>query len=125
MTNDTPTPVRALVVDDDPDIREFVSCVLESAGCEVQIAADGEQALIEAFEFQPEIIFLDVGLPKQFGWLVCAKLKLIEPSPQVILITGLVSDDVDSFSEFVKAGDVLQKPFSAEDVLRFLPGVLT
>ena len=125
MTNDTPTPVRALVVDDDPDIREFVSCVLESAGCEVQIAADGEQALIEAFEFQPEIIFLDVGLPKQFGWLVCAKLKLIEPSPQVILITGLVSDDVDSFSEFVKAGDVLRKPFSAEDVLRFLPGVLT
>jgi len=125
MTNDTPTPVRALVVDDDPDIREFVSCVLESAGCEVQIAADGEQALIEAFEFQPEIVFLDVGLPKQFGWLVCAKLKLIEPSPQVILITGLVSDDVDSFSEFVKAGDVLQKPFSAEDVLRFLPGVLT
>jgi two-component system OmpR family response regulator len=125
MTNDTPTPVHALVVDDDPDIREFVSCVLESAGCEVQIAADGEQALIEAFEFQPEIVFLDVGLPKQFGWLVCAKLKLIEPSPQVILITGLVSDDVDSFSEFVKAGDVLQKPFSAEDVLRFLPGVLT
>ena len=125
MANDAPLPVRVLVVDDDPDIREFVSGVLESAGCQVQLAADGEQALIEAFEFQPELVFLDVSLPKQFGWLVCAKLKLIEPSPQVILITGLVADDLDSFSEFVKAGDMLQKPFSAEDVLRFIPSVLT
>ena len=121
MTNDTPTPVRALVVDDDPDIREFVSCVLESAGCEVQIAADGEQALIEAFEFQPEIVFLDVGLPKQFGWLVCAKLKLIEPSPQVILITGLVSDDVDSFSEFVKAGRSEERRVGKECRSRWSP----
>ena len=123
MSIDNSEPVRALVVDDDPDIREFVSGVLESVGCEVHVAVDGEQALIQAFEFQPEIVFLDVNLPKQFGWLVCAKLKLIEPSPTVILMTGLTCDDLDSFSEFVKAGDVLRKPFSAEDVLGFIPGL--
>ena len=123
MSIDNSEPVRALVVDDDPDIREFVSGVLESVGCDVHVAADGEQALIQAFEFQPEIVFLDVNLPKQFGWLVCAKLKLIEPSPTVILITGLNCDDLDSFSEFVKAGDVLRKPFSEEDVLAFIPGL--
>ena len=123
MSIDNSEPIRALVVDDDPDIREFVSGVLESVGCEVHVAADGEQALVQAFEFQPEIVFLDVNLPKQFGWLVCAKLKLIEPSPTVILMTGLTCDDLDSFSEFVKAGDVLRKPFSAEDVLAFIPGL--
>ncbi len=123
MSIDNSEPVRALVGDDDPDIREFVSGVLESVGCEVHVAADGEQALVQAFEFQPEIVFLDVNLPKQFGWLVCAKLKLIEPSPTVILMTGLTCDDLDSFSEFVKAGDVLRKPFSAEDVLGFIPGL--
>ena len=121
MSIDKLRPARALVVDDDPDIREFVGGLLESVGCEVQVAVDGEQALIQAFEFQPEIVFLDVNLPKQFGWLVCAKLKLIEPSPTVILMTGLTCDDLDSFSEFVKAGDVLRKPFSAEDVLGFIP----
>ena len=121
MSIDDSEPVRALVVDDDSDIREFVSGVLESVGCEVHVAVDGEQALIQAFEFQPEIVFLDVNLPKQFGWLVCAKLKLIEPSPTVILMTGLTCDDLDSFSEFVKAADVLRKPFSAEDVLGFIP----
>jgi len=123
MSIDNSEPIRALVVDDDPDIREFVSGVLESVGCEVHVAADGEQALVQAFEFQPEIVFLDVKLPKQFGWLVCAKLKLIEPSPTVILITGLTCDHLDSFSEFVKAGDVLRKPFSAGDVLGFIPGL--
>ncbi len=123
MSIDNSEPIRALVVDDDPDIREFVSGVLESVGCEVHVAADGEQALTQAFEFQPDIVFLDINLPKQFGWLVCAKLKLIEPSPAVILITGLTCDDLDSFSEFVKAGDVLRKPFSAEDVLGFIPRI--
>lgn len=125
MSADVPTPVRALVVDDDPDIREFVSGVLESVGCNVHIAADGEQGLAEALAFHPEVVFLDIKLPKQFGWLVCAKLKLIEPSPRVILITGVESDDLDSFSKFVKASDVLRKPFSADDVLQFVPGVLT
>jgi CheY-like chemotaxis protein len=120
---DKSEPVRALVVDDDPDIREFVSGVLESVGCEVHLAVDGEQALIQAFELQPEIVFLDVNLPKQFGWLVCAKLKLIEPSPTVILMTGLTCDNLEEFSEFAKAGDVLRKPFSAEDVLGFIPGL--
>jgi CheY-like chemotaxis protein len=123
MSIENSGPVRALVVDDNADIREFVSGVLESVGCEVHLAVDGEQALIQAFELQPEIVFLDVNLPKQFGWLVCAKLKLIEPSPTVILITGLTCDNLDSFSEFVKAGDVLRKPFSAEDVLGFIPGL--
>ena len=123
MSTDKLKPVRVLVVDDDSDIREFVGGILESVGCEVYVAVDGEQALIQAFEFQPEIVFLDIKLPKQFGWLVCAKLKLVEPSPTVILMTGLDGDDLESFSEFVKAGDVLRKPFSADDVLGFIPGV--
>lgn len=124
MSTDTSRPVRALVVDDNPDIREFVSSVLASTRCEVHVATDGEQGLSEALEFQPDVVFLDIKLPKQFGWLVCAKLKLLEPSPRVILITGLDFDDLDSFSKFVKASGVLRKPFSADDVLRFIPSVL-
>ena len=120
MPTNTLRPVRALVVDDDPDIRAFVGALLESAGCEVHVAADGEQALIQSYEFQPEIVFLDIKIPEQEGWLVCAKLKLVEPSPTVVLMTGLTCDDLDSFSEFVKADDVLRKPFSADDVLSFI-----
>ena len=123
MSVDNPKSVRALVVDDDPDIREFLNDLLEAAGCEVCSAADGGQALIKACEFRPDIVYLDIKIPEQFGWLVCAKLKLIEPSPTVVLMTGLVCDELDDFSNFVKADDVLRKPFSAEDVLAFIPGV--
>jgi CheY-like chemotaxis protein len=113
--------VRALVVDDDPGIRRTVSLLLESVGCNVQTAADGEQALIQALEFQAEIVFLDINLPLQRGWLVCAKLKLVDPSPSVVLMTGLACDELSSFSEFVKADAVLRKPFSEQDLLGLLP----
>ena len=112
-----------MVVDDDSDIREFVSDVLEAAGCEVHHATDGEQALIHASKFRPDIVYLDIKIPEQFGWLVCAKLKLVEPSPTVILMTGLDCDELDDFSKFVKANNVLRKPFSADDVLAFISGV--
>lgn len=115
--------IRVLVVDDDSDIRSFVGHVLKSAGCEVQFAANGEQALIQAIALQPELVLLDINLPLQDGWLVCAKLKLIEPSPAVVLMTGHDHDDLDRFSDFVRATDVLRKPFSAEDLLGMMPGV--
>ena len=114
-------PVRALVVDDDPNIRTIVSRVLESAGCEVRVAVDGEQGLVQALEFQPHVVFLDIKMPLQHGWLVCAKLKLVEPSPAVVLMTGLDYNDLDSSAEFAKASDVLRKPFSPHDVLALVP----
>ena len=123
MFTDVSPRIRVLVVDDDPDVRSFVGYVLKSAGCEVHFASNGEQALEQAIVLQPELVLLDINLPLQAGWLVCAKLKLIEPSPNVVLMTGLDRDDLDRFSDFVKATDVLRKPFSAEDVLRMVPCV--
>ena len=123
MSNYELGSVRVLVVDDDPDVRVFVSHVLKAAGCEVQVAADGEQAVIAAFDFRADIVFLDITIPFQCGWLVCAKLKLIEPSPTVVLITGLDRDYLSNFSEFVKADSLLRKPFSAKDVLELIPGL--
>lgn len=123
MFTDPSPRIRVLVVDDDPDTRSFVGHVLKSAGCEVHLAGNGEQALDQAIALQPEVVFLDINLPLQDGWLVCAKLKLIEPSPNVILMTGHDSDDLDRFSDFVKATDVLRKPFSADDLLGMMPGV--
>jgi DNA-binding response OmpR family regulator len=115
--------VRALVVDDEPDTRNFVRRVLESAGCEVRVAADGEQATIGSIDFRAEVVFLDIEIPLQYGWLVCAKLKLVEPSPTVVLMTGLDWDDLSGLSEFVRADHVLRKPFSAQDVLQFVPSI--
>lgn len=112
--------LSALVVDDDPDVIEFMSNVLAAANCQVATATDGEQALEQSSSVHPDIVFLDIAIPEQDGWLVCSKLKMLENAPPIVLITGRTAEDTDRFADFVHADRVLRKPFSAEAVLRVI-----
>lgn len=114
-------PTSALVVDDNDDTREFVGKILTNQGCRVHFARDGEQALSMARNLRPEVVYLDVNMPQQDGWLVCAKLKYFPLAPVVVLMTGIDRDNLYRFAEFVKADDVLRKPFSPDDVIESLP----
>ena len=111
---------RALVVDDDPDVAEFAKIVLEEAGCEVGLASDGDQALAVADWFHPDIVFLDIVIPEQDGWLVCAKLKLTRPAPIIVVVTGVIEEANERFAEFVHADMLIRKPFSDANILRAL-----
>jgi two-component system OmpR family response regulator len=115
-----PQRPRVLIVDDEPDIVEFVANILRPAGCEVRSASDGDQALAEAESFRPDLALLDVVIPVQDGWLVCSKLKLLKPAPVIILVTGPPEEENDRFAAFVHADGLLRKPFTEEDVLRVL-----
>ena len=117
--------VAALVVDDDPDIVEFMTHVLRAANCEVCSASDGEQALQQADENNPDVVFLDINIPEQDGWLVCSKLKMRLDGPRIVLMTGRSENDTDRFAHFVHADDVLKKPFSDADVLRIVRDAAT
>jgi CheY-like chemotaxis protein len=111
---------RVLVVDDEPDLVEFVSEVLQSAGCSVCSAANGDDALSEAMSFHPQLIFLDIIIPEQDGWLVCSKLKMLKPAPTIVLVTGLRQEESGRFANFVHADELLHKPFTDDDLLRSL-----
>ncbi len=117
--------LSVLVVDDDSDIVEFVTHVLRSANCKVCSAGDGEQALQQADENNPSVVFLDINIPEQDGWLVCSKLKMRLGGPRIILMTGRSEQDTDRFAHFVHADDVLKKPFSDEDILRVVRDAAT
>lgn len=110
----------ALVVDDDADIVEFVSKVVRARGYEVRCAYDGDEALVLAKRFPPDVMFLDINLPNQDGWLVCNKLKLQTPSMQIVLITGETREDLYRFASFVCADDLIKKPFRASQIERTL-----
>lgn len=116
-------PKSALVVDDNVDTREFVGNVLMDQGCDVYFALDGHQALTMARQMRPDVVYLDVNMPEQDGWLVCAKLKFFPGSPAVVLMTGSDRGDLFRFAEFVRANNVLQKPFSANEVIGVLPRI--
>jgi diguanylate cyclase (GGDEF)-like protein len=107
----------ALVVDDDPDIRELVSLHLGSLGYEAVEAADGEQALALARARPPEIALVDVGLPGIDG-LALTRALLAEPGLDVavLLLSARVSErDVEGGFD-AGAADYLRKPFSPREL---------
>lgn len=69
------TTAKILVVDDDPDMREALQIILESADYSVVMAEDGEQCLAKLKEEQPDILILDLLMPKMDGFEVCKALK--------------------------------------------------
>lgn len=77
---------RILLVDDEQDIVKVLSKRLETAGFAVTTAADGEEALAKVRQEQPELIILDVMIPKLNGYEVCAKLKQDKTSQRIPII---------------------------------------
>ncbi|MGC4114179.1 MAG: response regulator [Myxococcales bacterium] len=78
----------ALVVDDDPDLRDYVRLVLERAGCRVELARDGAAALAAIARQAPDIVLLDMRMPKITGDEVLDLLARIERHPPVVVMTS-------------------------------------
>jgi two-component system, OmpR family, response regulator ResD len=114
---------RVLVVDDEAMVREVLSRYLERDGFEVESAADGELAL-EAFEARrPDLVLLDLMLPRVDGFEVFRRIQASAPSP-VIMITarGDVTDRIVGLE--TGADDYVSKPFSPAEVVARVRAVL-
>jgi diguanylate cyclase (GGDEF)-like protein len=115
-----------LVVDDDPDIARFVEVNLRSAGYEVAVAADGEQALDMAADLRPDLVLLDVMMPRIDGFEVAQRLR---KNPQtsnssIIMLTAkaLSADKVTGLQS--GADDYIIKPFDPIELLARVKGTL-
>src|SRR3984957_11571714 len=108
---------RILLVEDEPAMRLALTDILESEGYRVQTASDGEAGLEQALEQQPDVILLDVMLPKLDGFALCAELRRLEIAAPVLMLTakGQVQDRVMGLDS--GADDYLVKPFSTEELL--------
>jgi two-component system OmpR family response regulator len=118
------TPVRVLVVDDEPDLAEVLSAVLRHEGWQVRVAGDGASALRLAREFTPDAVVLDVMLPDTDGLTVLRGLRAEIPQVCVLFLTA--RDAVEDRVAGITAGgdDYVTKPFSLEEVLARLRGLL-
>jgi putative nucleotidyltransferase with HDIG domain len=110
---------RVLIADDDPKVVELLRITLSNSGYEVISAQDGREALEVAGKQKPDLVILDVKMPKATGFEVCESLKGGDPEhcPQVILISGLA--DASTRLQGLKKGadDFLTKPFSPQELL--------
>ncbi|KOU42868.1 MULTISPECIES: response regulator transcription factor [unclassified Streptomyces] len=118
------SPVRILVVDDEPDLTEVLSGALRSEGWDVRSAADGASALSTASAFRPDAVVLDWMLPDLDGLHVLREMRAGLPDVCVLFLTA--RDSVEDRIAGITAGgdDYVTKPFSLEEVLARLRGLL-
>jgi two-component system OmpR family response regulator len=108
--------IKILVVDDEPNIVQFLELGLQNEGFEVQTAQDGLTAVTMIRQFQPHVVILDVMMPGMDGFEVCPMLKKTE-NVAIIMLTA--KDEVDDRIKGLTLGadDYMAKPFSFEELL--------
>lgn len=116
-------PVCVLVVDDNPDMRSFVKIVLERAGFEVQVAADGQRALDLQREHPADVLITDIFMPERDGIELIERFKSRFPRVKIIAMSGgghAFKMDFLPVAAEIGADAVLRKPFAPETLLRML-----
>jgi DNA-binding response OmpR family regulator len=120
-TNDA-TPAQAkkriLLVDDDQEILDSMQIALEANGYEVLVAHDGNQGLAMADREDPDLVILDMMMPKRSGFLVLEKLRRTRPIPiRVIMVTANEGNRHKAYAETLGVDDYLRKPFAIDRLL--------
>lgn len=107
---------RILVVDDEPGITEMLRLIFTQMGFEVLCAPDGESGLATAFSSSPDLILLDVRLPKLDGFTVCQRICERQRTP-IILLTACNDEAEKIYGLEIGADDYVTKPFSVSELV--------
>lgn len=114
---------KILVVDDDPNIADLLKIYLGKEGCDVKIASDGVEGVNFFKMYSPDLVLLDIMLPKKDGWQVCREIREMSNKP-IIMITakGEVFDKVLGLE--LGADDFVVKPFDMKELSARVKAVL-
>jgi DNA-binding response OmpR family regulator len=106
--------VRVLIVDDDQDILESFDAALQAEGALTMTVPDGNAAVAAVQDDPPDIVVLDMMLPKRSGFLVLERIKGFEDAPLVIMVTANEGKRHHSYAESLGVDAYLQKPVPLE-----------
>jgi DNA-binding response OmpR family regulator len=112
------TQKRILLVDDDREIVESMRAALEASGYETLVARDGNQGLVLAERESPDLVILDMMMPRRSGFLVLEKLRRTRSIPiRIIMITANEGSRHKAYAEMLGVDDYLRKPFAMDRLL--------
>jgi DNA-binding response OmpR family regulator len=114
--NSTPAIKRILVADDDATVRGSLAAVLESEGYAVDEAHDGIETVSQAIEHSPDLVLLDLNMPRLDGWLTLLRLDQVSPVLPVIVITARPHQYMEAVCRGVDA--FMEKPLNIPVLLR-------
>lgn len=117
-------PKRVLVVDDDAQFVEAARMVLERHGYEVLVAHDGHEGLVQAERESPDLIVLDVMMPRRSGFGVLDRLRGCEAGPKIVMVTANDEARHREIARSKGAHGFLHKPFDMHELVRTVETLL-
>ncbi len=116
---------RILLVDDDPEIVESMRIALGALGYEILVARDGNQGLNLADTQDPDLVILDMMMPKRSGFLVLERLRQTRKVPtRVIMITANEGNRHKAYAEMLGVDDYIRKPFPMDRLIESVQRLL-
>jgi DNA-binding response OmpR family regulator len=116
---------RILLVDDDTEIVESMRLALEASGYQILIARDGNQGLALAEREDPDLVILDMMMPKRSGFLVLEKLRRTRRVPvRVIMVTANEGSRHKAYAEMLGVDDYIRKPFPMDRLIESVKRLL-
>ncbi len=124
ITRTDGTPIRVLLVDDEPALTNLLKMALHYEGWEIEVAGDGQEAIAKYADFQPDLLVLDIMLPDIDGLQILRTVRESETYTPTLFLTARdsVLDRVTGLT--AGADDYLTKPFSLEELVARLRGLL-
>ena len=118
-------PKKILIVDDDPALVKMIVMVLTKKGYEVIKASDGQEALQVLFDSKPDLVLLDVVMPKMNGWQTCSRIRDFSSTVPIIILSGkkMTEDDVVRGLDY-GADEYLLKPVGSKELVARVRAIL-
>lgn len=110
---------KILIVDDEPNIVISLEFLMKKEGFEVAVACDGEEALAKVAEFAPDLVLLDVMMPKKSGYEVCEALRAdpAQAALKIVMLTAKGRDTEVAKGLALGADAYMTKPFSTRELV--------
>lgn len=117
---------RILIADDNPTNVELMEVYLADLDCDLAVAVDGPDTLAKVASFQPDVILLDVMMPKLSGFEVCQKLKSDPATRNIMILMVTALNELGDIERAVKAGtdDFLSKPVNKIELTKRVENML-
>lgn len=117
---------RILIADDNAANRELLEAYLVGVDCEIETSVDGQDTLDKVASFQPDLVLLDVMMPRLSGFEVCEKLKAGDATRRVMILMVTALNELGDIERAVNAGtdDFLSKPVNKVELLKRVENML-
>lgn len=117
---------KILVIDDEPELVKAITVRLQASGYEVIFAYDGQEGIDKAEEIKPDLILLDIIMPKKDGWEVCKNLKSNPKTKDIpiLICTASGEQNLEKRCMAVGADAVIKKPFETAELLELVNKLL-